>query len=395
MKKMLFLCSRVPYPLVGGDKIRMFNSIKMLSSQYEIDLVYIDEKKMNEKTEEVLSQYCNTIYPFVISKRSHYLKTLKGLIINRKPLQVNYYYDKHIQRWIDKNIDHYDMVYCNHIRTTEYVRRYSICKIVDFVDSIAMNYIKAYEKSIGFWKLIYAIEKRRVYSYEQQIIREFEKKIVISEIDRAFMDKENKFSIRTIGNFVPDINIKREIQVKENLLSFLGKMDYEPNISAVCYFAKEIFPELKQEFPDLTFKIVGAFPTKEVLNLKKIRGIEVTGFVDYPYDCVQESLLFIAPMVSGAGVQNKILEAMKMEKCVVTTIIGAEGLENISEDQLVVCKNKRDMISNITHLINNKTKIKAIGIRAKDYVDRNYSEFVIKNLLLTYINKENFVKNNA
>lgn len=386
MKKMLFICSRVPYPLVGGDKIRMFNSIKILSNQYELDLVYIDENPINERTKKVLSQYCNIIHPFVIHKFSHYLKTLKGLLTNKKPLQVNYYYDKRVQRWIDKNINFYDVVFCNHIRTAEYVRKYSVCKIIDFVDSIAMNYTKAYKKTSGFWKLIYIIEKQRVYSYEQKIIKEFEKKIVTSKIDRDFMDKENKFSIQIIGNFVPNIIFNKDTQVKENQLCFLGKMDYEPNISAVFHFNEEIFPKLKQKFPNLTFKIIGAFPTKRVLNLKNTKGIEVTGFVKNPYNLVQESELFVAPMVSGAGIQNKILEVMKMGKCVITTTIGAEGLENLSGKELIVSKSDQDFINKVTYYLKNRNEATQVGINAKKYIESRYSEREISENLLNYIN---------
>ena len=110
MKKILFLCSRIPYPLIGGDKIRMFNSLKMLSQEYSIDLLYIDREDPKKNTEFLLKSFCNKVQCFKISILSHYIKTLIGFFFNNKPLQVNYYYDKRIQNWIDNNIDNNDMV---------------------------------------------------------------------------------------------------------------------------------------------------------------------------------------------------------------------------------------------------------------------------------------------
>ena len=385
MKKILFLCSRIPYPLIGGDKIRMFNSLKMLSQEYSIDLLYIDREDPKKNTEFLLKSFCNKVQCFKISILSHYIKTLIGFFFNNKPLQVNYYYDKRIQNWIDNNIDNYDMVYCNHIRTTEYVRKYNISKIVDFVDSIAMNYMKAYKNSSGIWKLIYKIEKERVASYEKEIAKEFDKKIVISHIDKDFIDPENKYSIKVIGDFVDDINYDKNLIINKNQLSFLGKMNYEPNVSAVVHFSKKIFPILKRKFPNLIFKIIGSYPTKKVKKLGNIEGIEITGFVENPYNEIQKSLLFIAPMISGAGVQNKILEAMKMGKCVITTEIGAEGLESLNGDELIISKNDNELLQNIISCIEKKNLIKNIEINSKKYISKYYSKEVIYSIFIDFI----------
>lgn len=388
MKKLLFLSSRVPYPLVGGDKIRVFNSLKILSKKYKVDLLYIDTSPICSNTELELSKYCNFIKPVVVPKYSYHMNTLFGLISNTKPLQVNYYYYRKIQKWIDRNIGEYDAVYCNHIRTTEYVRNYSILKFVDLVDSIAMNYTKAFKQSSGLWKLIYGIEKHRVKQYELNIVKEFDKSILISDVDKDFVDVDNKYDINVISNFVPNLDFDENIKPVPYKVCFLGKMDYEPNVSATFYFVNNIFPILRNRFHGFSFKIIGAHPLDKIKALEKIDGIQVTGFVDNPYNEIQDCQLFIAPMVSGAGVQNKILEAMKMGKCVITTKIGSEGLNNLSGNELVICDNDNDMIHKITNLLSNEKQIREIGNNAKKYISMNFSEDKIGKLLLDYISEE-------
>lgn len=385
MKRILFITSRVPYPLVGGDKIRVFNTLKMLSKEYEIDLLCMDNNPLSQDSKNVLSNFCKNIYIFQISKIQHYIKTLLGFLRNEKPLQVNYYYDKKIQNWLNSNIDNYHAVYCNLIRTTEYVRSFSLPKYVDFVDSIAMNYEKAYTKSSGIWKLIYKIEKLRVKNYEKIIAKEFDKKFIISQVDRNYIDKENKFDIQVIGNFVPNLLFDKDIQVKEHQFCFLGKMDYEPNISAVVYFVEKIFPKIKQKYSNVIFKIIGANPTQKVKELERTEGVIVTGFVENPYIFIQESMLFVAPMVSGAGVQNKILEAMSMGKCVITTPIGAEGLDNLTGRELVVCESDTDFCDKICNLLTDKIEVENIGIKAKEYINGYYSQERLTNIFLNLL----------
>lgn len=389
MKNILVLCSRLPYPLVGGDKIRMFNNIKALSKKYTVDLIFISSEGWKNEDTADLKKYCRNIYPFHFPEYRSKLNTLKGLLSNRKPLQVNYYYFKEVQKWIDENKDKYDMFFCNHIRTTEYVKNIDKNKVVDFVDSIAMNYTKAVERTTSLkWKMIYAFEQGRVLKYEIEMSKIFDKKIIISDVDKEYIIKNGGNSnIETISNFV---NMKEELNVEveeENAISFLGKMNYEPNISAVKFFSESVFPKIREVYKELEFYIVGAYPPAVVEKIGEEPGITVTGFVKDPYEYLLKSKLFIAPMVSGAGVQNKILEAMMLGKCVVTTKIGAEGLDGVTEKEIIIADSAEEMSNKIIELLKpeNKLLLKEIGENAKLYIKKNLSEDVIAEKLLKYI----------
>ena len=122
----------------------------------------------------------------------------------------------------------------------------------------------------------------------------------------------------------------------DDIIMFLGKMNYEPNITAVKYFANTIFPILRRSIRDLRFFVVGAQPTKEIRDLSEIEGIEVTGFVESTEPYFQKASIVIAPMLTGAGVQNKIIQAMSYGCCVATTNIGAEGLSLESIDIVIL-----------------------------------------------------------
>lgn len=170
----------------------------------------------------------------------------------------------------------------------------------------------------------------------------------------------------------------------DNLLVFVGKMNYEPNIIAVTYFAKHIFPTLRQTYHDLTFQIVGAHPTKKVKLLAQSPGISVTGYVEDIKPYLQKATIVVAPMLTGAGVQNKIIQAMSYGCCVVTTPIGAEGL-HIQKEEIGVFDNQESLILGIQNLLKDKNLRKQKGIAARQYVINNLSEKIVASQFWEFI----------
>lgn len=375
MEKILVLCSRQPYPPVSGAKIRMFNNIKMLSKKNRVDVLFITTEKIDKEKIEELKKYCENVIIFKVSKVSFILNTLFGLVKNKFPLQVNLYYFKKIEKWIYENHKEYKMFFCNHIRTAEYVREIkNVTKVVDMVDSIAMNYENAIGYSNLLWRIIYKFEIKRLKKYEVLLNKDFDKNIIISNKDKEYVIKNGATKeIFVINNFVNIMAKYKEKEEEKNSISFLGKMDYEPNITAIKFFFDEVYPNLRDK-GNLKIYIIGSNPTKDILKYSQFSNVIVTGFLEDPWEYVRKSTLFIAPMISGSGVQNKIIEAMFLGKSVLTTKIGAEGLENLKGDELCIAENTEDFIKKLTWLLNDNTKRIDMGLKARKYVMENLSE---------------------
>lgn len=380
-KKVLAIFFRPPYPPVGGDKIRMYQNLRFLSELYTVDALYINDGSSTEAVHSHIEQWCNRAVRFDMPRSSFFFNTLRGLFLNVKPLQVNYFYHRDIQHWVDKNIDAYEAVFVNTLRTAEYVKDKPVFKIIDFIDAISMNYEKAaqYQK-IGVWKLLYTIDKVRLRRYERELLAKFDRHIIISEIDRAHILKDAKNTdLKIVPNAVY-LNRETELGTEVNGISFLGKMDYEPNITAVNYFVKEIFAEVRKSIKDAQFNIVGINPTKQVQKLGNIAGVNVLGFVENFEGHIRGSKLIVAPMISGAGIQNKILQAMALEKCVITTELGAEGLPEITNEQLIITESKDEMIRQIVKLYDDASTRHRIGSNAKNYIAAYFDEKRIKKM---------------
>ncbi|WP_299548805.1 glycosyltransferase [Seonamhaeicola sp.] len=386
--KLLMIFHRPPFPLIGGDKIRMYQNLKILSKHYDVDVLFVNDIKTDKAHNNSILKLATNIFVFEFKKYRFYLSTLFGFLMNKNPLQVNYYYFKSVQKWIDKNISNYDSVFCHTIRTAEYVKNKSIFKIIDFVDAISMNYEKAAKKSnFGLWKLLYKIDKKRVLKYESSLLELFDERIIISEIDKNYiLNKSNSNAkIHIVQNFV-ETNFSNS-SAEEDYIIFVGKMDYEPNVNAVKYFCLKIFPKILEKFPDLRFYIVGANPIKKVKVLAKHQNVEVIGYVEDLNDVILRSKLMVAPMVSGAGIQNKILMAMAQKKCVITTKIGAEGLVDLDMESkpIEISKSTYDFTSSLLDLLENKSKRNKIGLNAYNYINKHFSIRKVEKDLLSIL----------
>ena len=149
-------------------------------------------------------------------------------------------------------------------------------------------------------------------------------------------------------------------------------MDYEPNAAASSFFAREVMPLIRRDIPDVTFTIAGKSPSAKVRELAALRGVCVTGFVESLTPLYRDCALVVAPMLSGSGVQNKILQALACGCCVVTTSKGAEGIEQLS-DSLVVCKADPDtMAASVVQLLDNPEKRRKIGELGRRQVSEGF-----------------------
>lgn len=167
------------------------------------------------------------------------------------------------------------------------------------------------------------------------------------------MEKE----IYVVGN---KVEIPNDIFVSKHesdgILVFVGKMNYEPNVVAVTWFAEHVLPKLLVTYPNLQFQIVGAHPEKRIQRLSDKPNIQVTGFVESIEPYFQRATIVIAPMLTGAGIQNKIIQAMSYGCCVVTTSIGAEGL-TINHNEIAVWDNEDKMVNGIKLLLSDRENV--------------------------------------
>ena len=373
--RVLFICSKKPFPVQDGGAIRTMQMYRMLSQLYDVDMLFSCNDKLSYldiPNKELEISKCRG---FFLPKWKSVLQVLLT-VFSKTPLQCAYFYNKKMAKYIAEHIRKYDIVFCNNIRTAAYVYKNEYCeKFIDFVDAISMNYKGASKKHKFPLNLLYREESKRLLNFETKLINSFNKSFIISDIDANYIRNNSKSKVGQCIVIPNSVIIPEEsiTQTNENNIVFVGSMFYDPNIIAVTTFAKKVFPLITEKVPNVKFYIVGNRPSAKVRNLA-CENIEVTGFVEDPKKYLRLSNIVVAPMYSGAGVQNKILEAMSLGCCVVTTSIGAEGLVKIENGkEIIIQDDYTKMADVIIELLSDKARRKKIGDDAKCYIVNNLS----------------------
>ena len=155
-------------------------------------------------------------------------------------------------------------------------------------------------------------------------------------------------------------------------LLYTGSMDWFPNEDAVIYCVDEILPIIRSKRPNIKFLIVGQHPTANVRKLSELPNIEVTGRVEDVKPYIARSAVYVVPLRIGGGTRLKILEALAMEKAVVSTSVGAEGLGLINNKEIIIEDNPRQFAAKVVELLENPDRCRQLGKKGQSRVQRDY-----------------------
>jgi glycosyltransferase involved in cell wall biosynthesis len=178
-------------------------------------------------------------------------------------------------------------------------------------------------------RLLYRVEAGRMRRYECSSISKFQHVIAVSEQDRAYMSQfmpANKISVVPTGVDLDQYRVTSGGQAREPLVMFTGTMNFEPNVDGVEYFCREIWPRVLKAVPKARFRIVGKEPVAAVRRLES-ETVEVTGTVPSVVQHLRQAWALVVPLRMGGGTRLKIYEGMAMGRAIVSTSIGAEGLD--------------------------------------------------------------------
>lgn len=366
--KVVILSSRFPFPLEKGDKLRLFHQIKGLSAHHEVHLISLSDSEVPKVHFDAISEFCKSITIFRISKLSSAFHALRGLF-NHLPFQVNYFYAKQLKNKLEKVIHDLqpDFLYCQLIRMAEYARDLNVPKVLDYMDAFSLNYTRRVQFESILKSIFFRNESKRLKNYEKEIGKEFDALTIISEQDRDSIKASRLISV--ISNGLDTDFFKPQQVDKPYQLLFVGNMGYHPNILAAKFIVNEVLPKIER---NVQLKIAGARPSTAV-RLLNADNVEVTGWVDDIRTAYASSKIFIAPIFSGAGQQNKILEAMAMGLICITTPIVNDAIKARDKKELFIATKAEDFANKIIEILENPEAFETIGLNARKFVIENFS----------------------
>ena len=386
--KLAVILSRFPYPLEKGDKLRAYHQIRELSKSHELFLFCLTDQPVSQHQQNELQEYCTELHVLQLKKPLIYWNTAKQFFTD-KPYQVGYFYQRAIQKKLNHHLTRIkpDHLYCQLIRTTEYVKNvHDIKKTVDYMDALGIGMQRRAAISRGIRKRLFLAESRRLTTYENRIFDYFDHHTIISEQDRQFINHPQNKAIVVVENGISDTFFNYEKKVEKTFeLVFNGNMNYPPNIECAVYIGTIILPELQKIKPNAQLLLSGANPHPRVLELAKLPGIEVSGWVDDIRDSYAKGRIFVAPLFIGTGLQNKLLEAMAMGLPCITTQLANNALKAENGKSILIGNDAKQFVECIVRLLDDAELAADLGRNGKNYVHSNYNWTAATSKLLRLI----------
>jgi len=392
--KILFIANRFPYPPFRGDKLKIYNLAKRLALHHELHLITFTEQKSDIQYLPELEAIFSKIEIVHLPKLQSVFNVGLGLL-GKLPLQVNYFksnaFDKKLKVLLKENS--YDAVHVQHLRMAQYaIHHKHLFRILDLPDAFSLYWQRRKNVPRSFFtRWLDTIESERVLKYEKYILNEFNLNLVCSNEDLKFLEnKHNIQTIRLLPNGVDTDKFKPMTHdySHAHTLLFTGNMDYDPNVDAVIFFANEVFPLIKQQFPNVKFVIAGQRPIDKVKALSQIKDIEVTGFIPDLSEMYNAASVVVAPLRFGAGTQNKVLEAMAMGIPVVCSNIGFEGLGIADGEGAFMRTDAYSFAAQVSALLNDATLRQSVGEKGVEVIQKSFSWNTVAATLDQYLNQK-------
>lgn len=372
--KILVVLPRFPYPLEKGDKLRAFHQIRILSQRNEVYLFAVSHTHVSDEYIEQLRPFCKDICVVRSPKLTNYKNVLRNFLY-AKSLQIGYWDSQRARkayRAFERKVQP-DVIYSQMVRTMTLVSHSALPKVMDFQDALSMNVERRMDCSHGLWHYILHFEFKMLRSSEYNSFKIFDALTIISDIDSEAIPHKKNGNIRVIPNGVDfDFFHPMPEVTKDYDLVFCGNMSYEPNVRASQFLVERVMPLVWQRRPQTTVLLAGTSPKPAVNRLASER-VTVSGWVPDIRQSYARAHVFVAPMQTGSGLQNKLLEAMAMQVPCVTTVIANDSLHATAGRDILIGADAHQFADQVLALLDDAERRQAVAQAGCDFVHENYS----------------------
>jgi polysaccharide biosynthesis protein PslH len=404
--RILWLKTELLHPVDKGGKIRTYNMLKELKRDHHVTYLTLDDGSASAEERSRASEYCHELVCIPHARREKftpgfYVELFLNLV-SRQPYAIKKYESMEMRREIIERErgNSFDLLVCDFLAPAANVPRTLATPAILFQHNVeAMIWKRHYEVQANPVKKAYLYGQwRKMRSFEKEMCRQFDCVIGVSADDREQMKSEYGadavFDVPTgvdTDFFRPGV----EGKLLPHSMVFTGSMDWLPNDDAILYFMREIMPLIRNDVPDATLTVVGRNPTPALVELGKAEpSLTITGRVDDVRPYMESAAAYIVPLRIGGGTRLKIFEAMAMEKAVVSTTVGAEGLPLSDGVELLLADEPAAFARAVVRVLTDSAYANELGQRAAAIVRKSYGwRQVTESFISICMNTENHPQN--
>ncbi len=373
--KIVAVTSRFPYPIERGDKLRAQHQLRELARHHEVTLVALSEGPVPESDRGVVEAMGVTTHVVQRSRLTTVRSTAIGAI-GGLPLQVGYFRSPAVEAEVRRLIEaeQPDRLYCQLLRTAWAAEGVEVPRTIDFQDAFCAAMRRRGSQQIPGIRSAFAFEADRIGRYEAEAFEMFDQRLVISEQDRRLLEVPDPDSVEVLPNGVDTEYFCADAAPRGDAvdIAFVGNMGYPPNVRAARFLAEQVMPLVHARRPRARLLLAGARPGRGVRRLAG-PDVEVSGWMQDIRAAYRRATVMVAPLFIGAGLQNKILEAMAMGVPCVTTELVNNAVGAVADEEVMIAATPAEFANRALELLDSDERREKMASAALEMVGNRFS----------------------
>lgn len=372
--RILFVTPYVPSTV----RIRPYAFIRGLAKRgHDVTLACLVQPSWEDHYLDGVKQYCREVHPIYLDRFEPQRNVLASLLTG-VPMSVAYCRSRRMMALVRQlaQSGHYDLIHTEFVRAVPFTADLSCCpKVYDAVDSLTLTYRRTFTAPYIplSRRLVLLLDWLKMRRFEPLALRYFDRVLVSSPSDQEALGRGDGKEVTVVPNGVDlDAFAFHDGARDEARVAFLGKMSYHVNVASILWFYHQVFPLIRRHRPDVRLEIVGRDPVPKVTALAVDDAVEVTGTVADVRPYLTRATISICPMVTGAGIQNKMLEALAVGTPTVSTAIACQALAVEPDREVLVADTAEGFATGVLELLENGALRHQLAINGRRYVERRH-----------------------
>jgi len=381
--EILWLKTGLLHPVDTGGKIRTYHMLKELKREHRITYLTLDDGSAGKDARTRAEEYCHELVCVPHRTREKFSAgfyiELGQNLFSSLPYFMKKYESAGMRREIEERTHgggarQFDVLVCDFLVPSINVPERVPCATVLFQHNVeAMIWQRHYEVQANPLKKLYLYGQwRKSRAFEREACGRFDQVVAVSREDAETMRRD--YGLEAVADVPTGVDTDffrpRGVEtIDPHAMVFTGSMDWLPNEDAIRYFTEEIMPRIRASVPDATLTVVGRNPYPSLLELsRRDPSIIVTGRVEDVRPYMERAPVYVVPLRVGGGTRLKIYEAMAMEKAIVSTHVGAEGLPVEDSMHLTIADTPAAFASAVVRVLTDEPFAHALGANAAQLV---------------------------
>lgn len=393
--RILFLTQVLPHPLDAGPKVRAYYVLRHLAQSHAITLLSFTRPTDTRSAVEHLEHFCQAVctLPMHRSRARDVIYLLKSLA-TAQPFIIVRDWEPAMMAAISNQLAHaqFDAIHVDQLWMAQYALEARKVQCADGMPYLVLDQHNAVyqvparlaqgERS-RLKQTLLRLEARKMARYEAEVCRQFDRVVWVTRQDYEAVQQQvlnRRFCIpnSAIIPICSDPEATPEVTPKPHArrVTFLGGLHYLPNAQGVLWFVERVFPQVLAQMPDAVLTVIGKNPPKEIVNCQfpiPKANLEVTGYVNDPKPYLEETAVFVVPLLAGGGMRVKIVDAWMWGLPIVSTTIGAEGIDTRPGENILIADTTEAFAEAVVRLLQKPELRRQIAQAGRQWVEQRYN----------------------